>query len=113
MNAHVGACCSTAYLDPELVLSSAQELDRIPSNERGPLHGVAIGVKDVIYTKGTCDHIFGSKINRIFTRVIDMPTQYNSPLYTGHHPTVDAGCIQVLRAAGALIFGSSRSLTLL
>jgi Asp-tRNA(Asn)/Glu-tRNA(Gln) amidotransferase A subunit family amidase len=41
-----------AYLDPELVLTQARKLDQIPADKRGPLHGVAIGVKDVILTKG-------------------------------------------------------------
>lgn len=42
-----------AYLDREYVLKQARDLDKVPIEERGPLHGVAIGVKDVIYTKGT------------------------------------------------------------
>ncbi len=41
-----------AYLDPEFVLAQARKLDQIPAEKRGPLHGVAIGVKDVILTKG-------------------------------------------------------------
>jgi Asp-tRNA(Asn)/Glu-tRNA(Gln) amidotransferase A subunit family amidase len=41
-----------AYLDPDYVIEQAKALDAIPSAERGPLHGVAIAVKDVIYTKG-------------------------------------------------------------
>lgn len=41
-----------AYLDPEFVLAQARKLDQIPLEKRGPLHGVAIGVKDVILTKG-------------------------------------------------------------
>jgi Asp-tRNA(Asn)/Glu-tRNA(Gln) amidotransferase A subunit family amidase len=32
----------------------ARSLDAIPQLERGPLHGIAIAVKDVIYTKGGC-----------------------------------------------------------
>lgn len=40
------------YLDPELVLARARELDRVPAEKRGALHGIAIGVKDVILTKG-------------------------------------------------------------
>lgn len=79
-----------AYLSPELVLQRARELDQIPLRKRGPLHGVAIGVKDVIYTK-------------------DMPTQFNSPIYADDHPKVDAGSIMVLRANGALIFGMGTS----
>lgn len=41
-----------AYLDEQLVLRRAQELDGIPKDKRGPLHGTTIAVKDVIYTKG-------------------------------------------------------------
>lgn len=41
-----------AYLNPDLILSEARKLDQIPAEKRGPLHGIAIGVKDVILTKG-------------------------------------------------------------
>lgn len=75
-----------AYLDPDLVLERARVLDQIPAEKRGPLHGVAIGVKDVILTK-------------------DMPTQHNSPIYEGDAPQLDAASIMTLRAHGALIFG--------
>lgn len=61
-----------AYLDPENVLAQAKELDKVPPERRGPLHGVSIGVKDIIYTK-------------------DMPTQHNSPIYQGSTAGVDAG----------------------
>ncbi|KAI9372842.1 amidase signature domain-containing protein [Aspergillus egyptiacus] len=77
-----------AYLDPEYVLKQAKELDKIPLESRGPLHGVAVGVKDVIYTK-------------------DMPTEHNSPLYKSSQVPVDAASIAILRAAGALIFGKT------
>jgi Asp-tRNA(Asn)/Glu-tRNA(Gln) amidotransferase A subunit family amidase len=40
-----------AYLNPDYVIKQAQALDAVPQSERGPLHGVAIAVKDVIYTK--------------------------------------------------------------
>ncbi|KAJ7026272.1 amidase signature domain-containing protein [Mycena alexandri] len=75
-----------AYLDPEFVLSQARKLDAIPQEQRGPLHGVPIGVKDIFYTK-------------------DMPTQHNSPIYANDAPVVDAALIMMLRTAGALIFG--------
>lgn len=42
-----------ASINPKLVLEEASRLDQIPSENRGPLHGIAVGVKDVIYTKGT------------------------------------------------------------
>ena len=41
-----------AYLNPDLILSEARRLDQIPAEKRGPLHGIPIGVKDVILTKG-------------------------------------------------------------
>ena len=75
-----------AFLDPELILKSARELDK--REVKGPLHGVPIAVKDVIMTA-------------------DMPTQHNSPLYKGSFTSVDAGCVKTLRAAGALIFGKT------
>jgi amidase len=75
-----------AYLNPELVLRNARELDK--REIKGPLHGIPIAVKDVILTE-------------------DMPTEHNSPLYKGSFPTLDAGCVKTLRAAGALIFGKT------
>lgn len=36
-----------------------------------------------------------------------MPTQHNSPIYAADAPVVDAGCVAVLRQAGALILGKT------
>lgn len=41
-----------AHFDRTQVLRSARALDSVPKAERGPLHGVAVGIKDVILTKG-------------------------------------------------------------
>lgn len=82
-----------AYLSPELVLEEARKLDQIPPEKRGPLHGVAVGVKDVILTK-------------------DMPTQHNSPIYEDDAPKLDAASIMTLRANGALIFGRHSNFSL-
>jgi Asp-tRNA(Asn)/Glu-tRNA(Gln) amidotransferase A subunit family amidase len=51
-----------AWLDPDLALQQARTRDREPN--RGALHGVPIGVKDVIDT-------------------VDMPTQMGSPSTMG------------------------------
>src|SRR5262245_9199069 len=51
------------YLDPEAALAQARARDRSPA--QGPLHGVPIGIKDLIDTA-------------------DMPTSYGSPIYAGH-----------------------------
>ncbi|KAI1279314.1 amidase [Xylaria sp. FL0933] len=76
------------YLDPDYVIREARRLDRVPSRDRGPLHGLPIAVKDIIHTK-------------------DMPTQYNSPIYRGNAPQVDAAPIIILRQAGALMLGKT------
>ncbi|KAI2467946.1 amidase signature domain-containing protein [Annulohypoxylon bovei var. microspora] len=76
-----------AYLDPAFVLNQARALDKIPQDQRGPLHGLAVGIKDTMNTK-------------------DMPTQFGSPIYQGHQPGFDSSAVAILRAAGALIFGS-------
>jgi amidase len=75
-----------AWLNPELVLRNARELDKC--KVRGPLHGIPVAVKDVILTE-------------------DMPTEHNSLLYKGSFPKLDASCVKTLRAAGALIFGKT------
>ncbi|KAJ6485934.1 amidase signature domain-containing protein [Mycena sanguinolenta] len=78
-----------AYLDREYVLSEARQLDTVPPEKRGPLHGVPVGVKDIFYTK-------------------DMPTHHNSPLYKDSADVhVDAALIMLLKSAGALIFGKT------
>ena len=41
-----------AYLDPSHVLAEAARLDRIPVGDRGSLHGMAVAVKGIFYTKG-------------------------------------------------------------
>jgi Asp-tRNA(Asn)/Glu-tRNA(Gln) amidotransferase A subunit family amidase len=75
-----------AHLDPAQVLAAADALDAQPV--KGPLHGVPVGVKDVIATK-------------------DMPTEHATARYAGSVPGVDAACVDTLRAAGALIVGKT------
>ena len=75
-----------AHVDPDAVLERARALDRAPA--RGVLHGVPIGVKDVIDTA-------------------DQPTGHGSPIYAGHRPARDAACVARLREAGALVLGKT------
>ncbi|KAF4455754.1 amidase [Fusarium austroafricanum] len=77
-----------AHLNPEAVLKQAKALDNVPKDQRGPLHGLPVGIKDIILTK-------------------DMPTEHGSAIYKNDHPGIDAGSVMVLRQAGCLIFGSS------
>ncbi|HTG97657.1 MAG TPA: amidase [Burkholderiales bacterium] len=75
-----------AYLDTERALAEARERDR--EAPRSALHGVPVGIKDVIDTAG-------------------MPTEYNSPIYRGHQPKWDAACVTLLRRAGCVILGKT------
>ena len=75
-----------AFVDPELVIAQARALDA--ATVRGPLHGIPLGIKDVIDTH-------------------DMPTQMGSPIYAGYRPPADAACVALTRAAGALIIGKT------
>ncbi|KAG9252496.1 amidase signature domain-containing protein [Emericellopsis atlantica] len=79
-----------ATLDPLHVLEQARRLDRIPKDQRGPLHGFVIGVKDVINTE-------------------DFPTKHNSPLHQDDPTLIDATSVAILRANGALIMGKTRT----
>ena len=72
--------------DPDLIMAQARALDG--RKQRGPLHGVPVGIKDIILTS-------------------DMPTQMGSPIYRGYRSKADASCVALLRAAGALIFGKT------
>ena len=73
--------------DAEQALRRARELDRA-AGPRGVLHGIPVGVKDVIDTA-------------------DLPTEYGSPIYRGHQPRADASCVALARSAGAIILGKT------
>jgi Asp-tRNA(Asn)/Glu-tRNA(Gln) amidotransferase A subunit family amidase len=75
-----------AALDPEFARRQARELDAGPN--RGSLHGIPIGVKDIFDTA-------------------DLPTAYGSPIYAGHRPAWDAACVAAARAAGAIVIGKT------
>ncbi len=75
-----------AFVDPELALAQARRCDG--EAPRGPLHGVPIGVKDILDTH-------------------DMPTEYGSAIHRGHRPSADTGCVAALRRAGAVILGKT------
>ena len=76
------------WIDPDLAIGAARQRDR--ERRRGPMHGIPIGVKDIIDTA-------------------DMPTGHGTPLYAGRRPDVDAACVALLREAGAVIVGKTRT----
>src|SRR4051812_41218990 len=75
-----------ATIDPDYALRQARELDR--GSSRGALHGVPIGVKDIIDTA-------------------DLPTEMGSEIYKGNRAAADAACVAIVRAAGAVILGKT------
>jgi Asp-tRNA(Asn)/Glu-tRNA(Gln) amidotransferase A subunit family amidase len=79
-----------AFLDPEHARAQARAADewRLGGNPIGPLHGVPVGLKDIIDTA-------------------DMPTENGSPLCAGRTPSRDATVVARLRAAGAVIMGKT------
>ena len=77
-----------AHLDSEHVRAEADRCDAAPVAGRGPLHGLGLGVKDIIETA-------------------DQPTQMGSPVYAGYRPEADAECIVRLKRAGGYVFGKA------
>lgn len=79
-----------AHLDPEHALAQARARDRDRSEGRpcGPLHGVPVGLKDIIDTA-------------------DLPTEDGTVLHAGRMPDQDATVVTLLRAAGAVILGKT------
>jgi Asp-tRNA(Asn)/Glu-tRNA(Gln) amidotransferase A subunit family amidase len=75
-----------SHLAREAALERARLLDRGP--RRGLLHGVPIGVKDIIDS-------------------YDQPTGYGSPIYKTHRPLADAATIALARDAGAILLGKT------
>src|SRR3989337_89519 len=78
------------YLDEQYALAQARERDqrRAAGFACGPLHGVPVGIKDIIDTA-------------------DMPTEDGTVLHAGRTPDRDATVVSLLRAAGAVIMGKT------
>jgi Asp-tRNA(Asn)/Glu-tRNA(Gln) amidotransferase A subunit family amidase len=79
-----------AYLDRDFALEQARRADalRAVGGSTGPLHGVPVGIKDIIDTE-------------------DMPTENGSPVFAGRRPSADAAVVSALRDAGAIIMGKT------
>jgi Asp-tRNA(Asn)/Glu-tRNA(Gln) amidotransferase A subunit family amidase len=79
-----------AHLDPEYVMKQAETLDRHRASGRaiGPLHGVPVGLKDIVDTA-------------------DLPTENGTIIDRGRRPSKDAAIVERLRQAGAIVFGKA------
>lgn len=79
-----------AHLDADYARKLADEADeaRRSGGPTGPLHGVPVGIKDIIDTKF-------------------VPTEFGSPIFKGRKPMNDAVVVSRLRQAGAIIMGKT------
>jgi len=80
------------FLDEQHALAQARALDERKRNGEplGALHGVPVGLKDIIDTA-------------------DMPTENGTVIHKGRTPRDDAAVVKMLRAAGAVILGKTVS----
>lgn len=78
------------YLNPCLAREQADACDEAKAAGRdlGPLHGIPVGLKDIIDTA-------------------DMPTQNGSDLFEGRRPVTDSTIARLLRDAGAVVMGKT------
>src|SRR6266850_7462107 len=78
------------FLDPDHAMAQARAADeyRMSGQPIGALHGVPVGLKDIIDTA-------------------DMPTENGSVLHAGRTPSRDAAVTERLRAAGAIVMGKT------
>ncbi|MDH3581449.1 MAG: amidase [Hyphomicrobiales bacterium] len=78
------------HLDAAYALEQARARDqwRAEGHSTGPLHGIPVGIKDIIDTG-------------------DMPTENGTPAHAGRTPGDDATLVAALRDAGAVIMGKT------
>ncbi|WP_370399155.1 amidase [Sulfitobacter sp. JB4-11] len=78
------------FLDPDAALAQAAECDRIRKAglATGPLHGIPVGLKDIIDTA-------------------KMPTQRGTPIFANRQTDHVARVVERLREAGAVIMGKT------
>ncbi|HSO60561.1 MAG TPA: amidase [Desulfobacterales bacterium] len=87
---HEDAVLAFQWLDPVRALELARQADRQLRSKAtaGPLHGIPIGIKDIIETR-------------------DIPTGMGSPIFDGHVPARSANLVQRAEAAGAFVLGKT------
>jgi Asp-tRNA(Asn)/Glu-tRNA(Gln) amidotransferase A subunit family amidase len=88
--AHEGRIHAWAWFDEDRFLVEARRTDAELRQERKPgaLHGVPIGVKDIIHTRG-------------------IPTRMGSPIFSDFVPERSAGCVDRLERAGGYVQGKT------
>ncbi len=92
IDAHDEAVKAWALVDREGALRVARErASELSAGERkGPLHGIPVGIKDIIFTAG-------------------LRTEAGSVIWKGFVPDYDATSVARLKAAGAIILGKTHT----
>ncbi|MEM6422188.1 MAG: amidase, partial [Pseudomonadota bacterium] len=90
IDAAEGEIQAFAHIDRPGAMRTAEMLDahRRAGRPTGPLHGLPVGIKDIIDVEG-------------------MPCDFGSPLEAGRRARRDATMVRRLRAAGAVIIGKT------
>ena len=78
------------HINPQATLAEASRADNAARGgaSLGPLHGVPVGIKDIIDTT-------------------DFPTEHGCPIFENNCPTDDAHVVRNLRNAGAIVLGKT------
>jgi Asp-tRNA(Asn)/Glu-tRNA(Gln) amidotransferase A subunit family amidase len=85
-----GSIHAWRHIDPDKALADAAERDELRRHggTLGALHGIPVGVKDIIDTR-------------------DMPTECGSPIHRGRTPQANAAVVDKLLEAGAVVMGKT------
>ena len=86
IRAREGEVGAFTCLDEDAALSAARQADR--SDISGPLHGVPVGVKDIIDTE-------------------QFPTGWGTSFYDEFQPSRNASCVEMFQRAGAITVGKT------
>src|SRR5262249_5323171 len=89
LNPRLGAYC-TVIADEARAAAQRAEAAAMHGEPLGPLHGVPVSIKDLIFTKG-------------------VRTTRGSRLYANSVPDQDAPVVERLRAAGAIVLGKTNT----
>ena len=79
-----------AHLDPDVALAQARAADAAKARDAvlGPLHGVPVGIKDIVDT-------------------LEWPTENGSAIFKNRKPVNEAEIVTRLKSAGAVILGKT------
>lgn len=75
---------------PDALIAEARAADQMPKDQRGPLFGLPIAIKDLANAKG-------------------LPTSHGSPIFAGQISEKDDLMVGRIRAAGAIIIGKTNT----